>query len=73
MVMKDSMTESVLNLICRWQLKLDPADVTQEAPSKFFQTMSQLNAQRQVNNSMKKLFEKIKYRMDINEPKPRGR
>jgi len=37
MVMKDSMTESVLNLICRWQLKLDPADATEEALSEFLQ------------------------------------
>ena len=65
------MTESVLNLICRWQLKLDPADVTEEALSEFLQHSVTRNDQSQVNNSMKRVLYKIEYRMDIKEPEPR--
>jgi hypothetical protein len=69
--LKRSITESVLNLICRWQLNLDPADVTEETFSQFLHDFVTRNAQSQGKNSMKRIFDKIKYRMDINEPEPR--
>ena len=56
------MTQSILNLIYRWQLKLDPADVTKEALRKLLQPYITRNAQS---------LDKIKYRMDIKELKPR--
>ena len=54
--LNSSMTASVLNLICQWQLDLEP--VTR-------------NVQSQVNTSMKRVFDKTKYLMNIIEPEPR--
>ena len=68
MGLKFSMSVGVLNLICRWQLKLDPADGTQEARCEILQDHVTRNAQSQVSDSMQGVLEKMENRRDINEP-----